>query len=147
MGLGKTFQTIVFIYTLLQNIGIPNSGIPIHLQQGRVLILCPASLVSNWKSEFAKWIPQDKTERVLSKIYTVERIKNAANRKKVLKSWSESKGVLILGYELFRMLLKSEPHVYFDIFNKTSALICDECHVLKSTDALISSLIKRVCFA
>ena len=54
MGLGKTLQTIALIATLLrQNCYFSN------IRPGtveKVLIVCPLTLVVNWKREFRKWI-------------------------------------------------------------------------------------------
>ncbi|KAI4144617.1 MAG: hypothetical protein LQ340_006584, partial [Diploschistes diacapsis] len=52
MGLGKTLQTIALLWTLLkQN--------PIHGDTPvvkKALIVCPATLINNWKKEFRKWL-------------------------------------------------------------------------------------------
>ncbi|KAJ2786313.1 hypothetical protein GGI15_001623 [Coemansia interrupta] len=57
MGLGKTLQTIAFVYTLLHEITI--TGNPEIVQSPfatrRVLILCPPTVQSNWAAEFEKW--------------------------------------------------------------------------------------------
>jgi SNF2 family DNA or RNA helicase len=47
MGLGKTVQTVAMLALLIQ------CGAP-----GPFLILAPKSTLSNWASEFAKWLPQ-----------------------------------------------------------------------------------------
>ncbi|KAN0114822.1 SNF2 family N-terminal domain containing protein [Hyaloscypha variabilis] len=56
MGLGKTLQTIALLWTLLkQN--------PIHGKDGvikKALIVCPVTLISNWKKEFRKWLGNEK---------------------------------------------------------------------------------------
>jgi len=46
MGLGKTVQTIAAIERLLINCSI-----------ARILIVAPRSLILNWLTEFAKWVP------------------------------------------------------------------------------------------
>ena len=56
MGLGKTLQTLSLCYTLLQT---PNTDMKI----GRIVVVCPCSLVGNWANEFDKWI----NKRVLTK--------------------------------------------------------------------------------
>jgi DNA repair and recombination protein RAD54B len=56
MGLGKTLQTIALIWTLLkQN--------PIYEAQpvvNKVLIVCPVTLINNWRKEFRKWLGRDR---------------------------------------------------------------------------------------
>ncbi|EIW72633.1 hypothetical protein TREMEDRAFT_36825 [Tremella mesenterica DSM 1558] len=52
MGLGKTLQTIGLIYTMLKQSPFANQG---HIAQ-KILIVCPVTLVSNWRKEFKKWL-------------------------------------------------------------------------------------------
>ena len=49
MGLGKTFQVIVFVHTLLTNRRL--SG-----DIRRVLVLCPVNTVYNWVAELKNWL-------------------------------------------------------------------------------------------
>ena len=51
MGLGKTCQSVTIMYTLLRH-GY-HSNEPICK---RVIVVCPTSLVSNWKNEVFKWV-------------------------------------------------------------------------------------------
>ena len=52
MGLGKTLQTIALLWTLMkQN---PVYGDPPVVR--KVLIVCPVTLISNWRKEFHKWL-------------------------------------------------------------------------------------------
>ncbi|KAJ1727743.1 hypothetical protein LPJ61_004417, partial [Coemansia biformis] len=60
MGLGKTLQTITLIYTLLNEIHCGNTDYSDSIfRKRRVLILCPATVQSNWASEFWKWTGVD----------------------------------------------------------------------------------------
>ncbi|KAJ2077379.1 hypothetical protein H4R24_005168 [Coemansia sp. RSA 988] len=60
MGLGKTLQTISLVYTLLNEVhcNSPDFANSIFAAR-RVLILCPATVQSNWASEFWKWTGVD----------------------------------------------------------------------------------------
>ena len=49
MGLGKTLQTIAFLLSEFQEAGT---------DKRHALIITPASLVYNWKSEFEKFAPE-----------------------------------------------------------------------------------------
>src|SRR5690606_38885831 len=51
MGLGKTLQSIAYIVSEKEQRGAGIGGEP-------VLIVCPASLVYNWRNELAKFAPQ-----------------------------------------------------------------------------------------
>lgn len=46
MGLGKTFQLIALLHTV---INYP------EFKTNRIVILCPKSTLSNWKAEIKKW--------------------------------------------------------------------------------------------
>ena len=51
MGLGKTLQSITLMYTLLKT-GLKEGQRTVK----RAIVVCPCSLVNNWKQEFDKWI-------------------------------------------------------------------------------------------
>lgn len=56
MGLGKTLQTIALIWTLLkQN---PIYGDPPVVK--KALIVCPVTLISNWRKEITKWLGRER---------------------------------------------------------------------------------------
>ncbi|KIY36793.1 DNA repair and recombination protein RAD54B [Cryptococcus gattii E566] len=52
MGLGKTLQTIALIYTMLKQSPFANQTSII----GKAIIVCPVTLVDNWRKEFKKWV-------------------------------------------------------------------------------------------
>ncbi|TFY64805.1 hypothetical protein EVJ58_g2377 [Rhodofomes roseus] len=51
MGMGKTLQTIALCWTLLKQNPYAGAG-PVV---GKILIVCPVTLINNWKNEFHKW--------------------------------------------------------------------------------------------
>lgn len=56
MGLGKTFQTVTLIHTVINE--------P-HLRINNIMIICPKSTIMNWKFEFEMWLSQTKGKRSL----------------------------------------------------------------------------------
>ena len=57
MGLGKTLMTITTIWTLLKQNPFPEQKKPVI---NKVLVVCPATLISNWRQEFKKWLGVNK---------------------------------------------------------------------------------------
>ena len=90
MGLGKTLQTIALIWTLLkQN--------PIHGSDGvikKALIVCPVTLVVNWKKEFNKWLGNERIG-----VFVAD---NQKNIRLTDFTHGRSYSVMIIGYEKLR---------------------------------------------
>lgn len=88
MGLGKTLQMIVVLVKEAQE--HPNS---------LSLVVCPASLVYNWQSEFQKYAPQMRVTVVVG---------NASERAEILEKVKDGQAqVLITSYDLLRRDLES----------------------------------------
>ncbi|KAF0700328.1 Aste57867_9141 [Aphanomyces stellatus] len=109
MGLGKTLQLISTIHSYIVD------GIPQHAKR-TALVLCPTVCILNWSQEFQKWLSPASLQ--LCPIFQMETHNsyksNTAARIQVLEEWKATGGVLIMGYEMFRLLLNpsrviSEP--------------------------------------
>jgi superfamily II DNA or RNA helicase len=113
MGLGKTLQALGFIRTL--------AG------QGPNLVVCPSSLIFNWRTESAKWTPE---LRVLS----LDGSCRSGDFHKIEKS-----DLVITSYPLLRRDMEVYQHCQF------SAVILDEAQHIKNPDsqnAQAASLLK-----
>ncbi|KAI8321548.1 hypothetical protein GQ54DRAFT_261630, partial [Martensiomyces pterosporus] len=142
MGLGKTLQTISFIYTLLNEI---HSGNPDFASSAfaarRVLILCPPTVQSNWASEFWKWTG---SRKIVTQVINYSMMKTMPMRLAALKSWSNHGGVLIMGYSGFRELMHMVK--YASEFKKyllddgPCLIIADEGHNIKNPKTQLASL-------
>ncbi|KAF8197967.1 RAD54B protein [Pholiota molesta] len=120
MGLGKTLQTISLVWTLLrQN---PYAA-PLPTVQ-KVLVVCPVSLINNWKAEFHKWLGRDRVG-----ILTCDKNNNAID----LFGRSKVYEVLIIGYERLRTTI---PPI--------GLIICDEGHRLKSANNKTAGMFKAL---
>ncbi|CAF1123246.1 unnamed protein product [Adineta steineri] len=94
MGLGKTFTTITLIHTLFCYTKLTY----IH----RALILCPLNTANNWKNEFQQWI--GKLEPHINVyLFTADDIAKK-DRLQFLCHWHENGGIMIMGYEMYRLL-------------------------------------------
>ena len=114
MGLGKTLQIISFLLA--------------RREEGKALVVCPASLVYNWKNEFERFAPQ---LRVTMSTGT------AAQREEVLKDLQES-DVVITSYGLIGRdaALFEDIHFTFEII--------DEAQAIKNANTLAAHAVKSV---
>ncbi|CAH0749771.1 unnamed protein product [Diatraea saccharalis] len=104
MGLGKTLQIVCFCDIFLR-----------HTQSKTVLCIMPINTLQNWVAEFNMWLPLDATNSPLAahgevrprhfQIYVLnDSHKTLQMRAKVVKDWTTTGGVLMIGYELYRLL-------------------------------------------
>ncbi|KAH7920920.1 hypothetical protein BV22DRAFT_1020349 [Leucogyrophana mollusca] len=127
MGLGKTLQTITLVWTLLKQNPYLGGGPVI----GKALIVCPVSLVGNWRSEFHKWLGRDRVG-----VFTGDKDKT------VIKQFNHSKihQVLIIGYEKLRTVIADLAYCQPPI----GLIICDEGHRLKSASNKTSTMFEAL---
>ncbi|KAF7375992.1 hypothetical protein MSAN_00013800 [Mycena sanguinolenta] len=121
MGLGKTLQTITLIWTVLKQNPYAGAG-PVV---GKVLIVCPVSLINNWKVEFHKWLGRDRLG-----VVTGDKDKNA------IKTFQNAKNqqVLIIGYERLRTVMQVHSDQLAYCVPPIGLIVCDEGHRLKSAN-------------
>ncbi|XP_072223994.1 helicase ARIP4-like isoform X2 [Leuresthes tenuis] len=104
MGLGKTLQVISFIDVLFR-----------HTQAHTVLAIVPVNTLQNWLSEFNMWVPPLEalppdtdpalvTPRTFRVHILNDEHKNTATRARVVEDWARDGGVLLMGYEMYRLL-------------------------------------------
>ncbi|RPD67158.1 hypothetical protein L226DRAFT_549783 [Lentinus tigrinus ALCF2SS1-7] len=127
MGMGKTLQTITLIWTLLKQNPYAGAG-PVV---GKVLIVCPVSLINNWKNEFHKWLGKDRVG-----VFTGDKDKST------IKQFLNSKihQVLIIGYERLRTVIADLAYCQPPI----GLIICDEGHRLKSANNKTSTMFEAL---
>lgn len=140
MGLGKTMQVITLLVAIAEASQSKDprvlAQIPKDLRVGRALILCPAGLVENWIDEIHIWAPDD----VLGKITMIDK---TAERVTLIKQWAQSRGVLVMGYELFRSLaLGDEEGVAELLHDSPSIVICDEAHRFKNKSSKLYAAVQ-----
>ncbi|KAI0561156.1 DNA helicase [Gracilaria domingensis] len=118
MGLGKSLQAIALIWTLLKQ---GPSGPPMVK---KAIVVCPASLVTNWVNEVKKWLGNERLQPVW-----VESGNSTFESKQGLAAFVNGnvKRLLIISYEMFRSY---SEHLYK---SGCGLVICDEGHRLKSS--------------
>jgi DNA repair and recombination protein RAD54B len=126
MGLGKTLQTIALIWTLLkQN--------PVYGPEGvikKALIVCPVTLITNWKKEFQKWLGNERIGVLV-----------ADDKKVRLTDFTHGKSysVMIIGYEKLRSV-QDELRRGAGI----DLVVADEGHRLKTAQNKSAQAIKAL---
>lgn len=126
MGLGKTLQVIALLWTLLKQNPIADDSPVIK----KALIVCPVTLIKNWKKEFRKWLGNERIG-----VFTYE--DNKARLTDFTKGKSYS--VMIVGYERLQSIsTELQKGLPIDI------IICDEGHRLKTAKNKSAQAIKAL---
>lgn len=102
MGLGKTVQIAAYLGVLhhsgvLQNIRIQNTslGMAAPVTTGGVLIVCPATLISQWRNELHIWYPP-------LRVCIMHQV-GEQERKEAVRVAASQQAVLITSYETMRV--------------------------------------------
>ncbi|WWD18049.1 hypothetical protein CI109_102496 [Kwoniella shandongensis] len=127
MGLGKTLQTIALVYTLLKQSPFANQSSIVS----KALIVCPVTLVDNWKREFKKWVDR----RV--NVVVADGSSNNAVSSFINGNYQQ---VLIIGYERLRKEIKKLAACVPPI----DLIVCDEGHRLKSKDNKTTKMFEKL---
>lgn len=130
MGLGKSLSTIALLWTLLkQNPICEGSHNPPPVIK-KALIVCPVTLINNWRKEFRKWLGVDRLG-----VYVFD------GSKKHITGFTTSKAypVGIIGYEKLRTVVEDLKKGHgIDI------VIADEGHRLKTAKNKSAQAIKSL---
>lgn len=126
MGLGKTLQTIALLWTLMkQN---PIEGEPPVVK--KALIVCPVTLINNWRKEIRKWLGNERLGVFV-----------ADDKHKRLTDFTKGRAysIMIIGYEKLRMVQEDlQKGAAIDI------VIADEGHRLKTATNKSAAAIKSL---
>ncbi|XP_075165446.1 uncharacterized protein LOC142237875 [Haematobia irritans] len=165
MGLGKTLQVVCFCDIFLR-----------YTPSKYVVCVMPINTLQNWNAEFDMWIPKhsDNPEYIRPREFDVfvlnDQQKTLTARARVILQWKERGGVLLIGYELFRLLAlklssagkrrSKKQQMNMDTNESRSPLmdevyealvkpgpdliICDEGHRIKNAQAGISQALKQI---
>ena len=120
MGLGKSLQVITFLLSEIKE-AAPE-------KKRRVLIVCPASLVFNWKSEFEKFAPELSVKMIIG---------NAETRAEMIQS-SEKRDILITSYDLLRRDVEVYEKVEF------FCQVIDEAQYIKNSGTQSAKAVKLI---
>ena len=130
MGLGKTLQTIALLWTLLKQNPITEGSADPPPVIRKALIVCPVTLINNWRKEFRKWLGGDRIG-----VYVFD------DNKKRISDFTKGKSynVMIIGYEKLRTVADDLKKGHgIDI------VIADEGHRLKTAKNKSAQAIKSL---
>ena len=114
MGLGKTIQAIAAMVSL------KNTG------ETHFVVVCPASVLSNWCREIGKM-----SNLSVTKVH-------GNDRSSALESWIKTGGVAVTTYETTGYFALAPEY-------KFSMLVVDEAHYIKNPEAQRTVNVKRLC--
>lgn len=120
MGLGKTLQVIAFLASEFQEAAAGENR--------RSLVVCPASLVFNWNSEFQRFAPDLPVKMVVG---------TAAERHALIKQ-ADERVILITSYDL----LKRDMEYYEDL--TFFCQVADEAQYIKNHNTQAAKTVKAV---
>lgn len=137
MGLGKTFQIVVFSLLLFENSIINN-----------MIIICPNSVLKNWPNEYMKWCEKSGVE--IPNLYPMdETCKTNKKREDVIEEWgSTDKSILFITFNLFSILTDENKskidEKYRDLLLNTDFVVLDEGHKIKNKNAKITKSVMKL---
>jgi superfamily II DNA or RNA helicase len=127
MGLGKTLQTLAFIHTLKSGPAGPDSGRLRGEASGEpVLVVCPTSLVFNWRAEAQRFTPG-------LKLLVID----GPNREKLIASVPEF-DLVITSYALMRRDVDAYRDHHFDL------VVLDEAQHIKNRQSQNAQAVKAI---
>jgi DNA repair and recombination protein RAD54B len=126
MGLGKTLQTIALLWTLLKQNPIYEAQPVIK----KALIVCPVTLIKNWRKEFRKWLGNERIGVLL-----------VDDKKVNLRDFTmgRSYSVMIIGYEKLRTVQQELMEG-----SGIDLVVADEGHRLKTAQNKSAQAIKAL---
>ena len=125
MGLGKTLQTIALLWTLLKQNPLYEEPPVVK----KALVVCPATLVSNWRKEFRKWLGNERIGAFVAD----------GSRKLTDFTHGKSYHVMVIGYERLRTVQEElKEGTGIDI------VVADEGHRLKTAQNKSAQAIKAL---
>lgn len=136
MGLGKTIQIIAYLAVLhhsgvLQGMRVQNTslGTASAPSTGGVLIVCPATLISQWRNELHLWYPP-------LRVCVMHQV-DIQDRKECIRVASTEQGVLITSYETMRIAHEELLEATWTI------VILDEGQKIRNPNASVTMASKR----
>ena len=124
MGLGKTLQLIGTLQSWF-----------VGDRDRTALVVAPAFVLPNWLDEVEKWLPRDRCIRM--------RPLPKGDRAPTIKKWAREGGCLLVGYEMFRLIV-SQGDDLASLILGTGLVVLDEAHRLKEPKSQIYKALTKI---
>ena len=90
----------------------------------RILIITPVNVLSNWYSEFSKWVLDSNLSRI--DVFKFNECLNYADKIRMLKKWQEEGGCLLIGHQTFaNLIMKKNENEPEDFTNLIDLVLLD----------------------
>ncbi|KAK6008632.1 hypothetical protein QM012_000535 [Aureobasidium pullulans] len=158
MGLGKTAQSLALLTAIAETVKDTRKrdALPDDLKKAksklRALILCPPTLMANWKQEIAIWCPNN-----LFNVFSLSsEISEKATRLDELKSWRHLGGIMLCGYTMFTKMINRQggkTQAFNDaehelvtkiLLVKPHIVVADEVHSIKNDSSKTSLAVHKI---
>jgi SNF2 family DNA or RNA helicase len=112
MGLGKTFQAVCLLHTLLTHPSLIRAS-------GRriirtALLIAPVNTLANWETEFQKWVGTSSGRRKIPGILFYSWNDHKSKTKEIVKEWNKFGGILCVSTEKYASACKG----YLDSYKR-----------------------------
>ncbi|KAK5108307.1 hypothetical protein LTR62_008622 [Meristemomyces frigidus] len=156
MGLGKTMQAIALLVAVVEASESGTKSIRkqlprtlrLKIERGkrhlRILILCPPTLLQNWRKEIGMW-----ARHKIGHVYVIDATDKAVNVERI-EEWYLSGGTLLIGFEMYRgfVIRNTEKRQAQDgerldelLVAGPELVVADEAHNLKNPKANLSQAV------
>ncbi|XP_003743519.1 transcriptional regulator ATRX [Galendromus occidentalis] len=101
MGLGKTFQVVCFLHTLMTHKDLRGYF-------KTVLVISPLNVIATWQEEISRWVDRDPKITEKLKQFSLHNESNQRLRAAMLSKWQRSGGIMLMTPSLLVSLLGRE---------------------------------------
>lgn len=148
MGLGKTFQVVAFLHTVMTNQHTSE-----HIR--KVLIIVPLNVAKNWVNEFDKWFNECRIDKQIF-IYEMINAKTLKSRLQLLEMWNKKGGIMIITISLYSQLVQgkkfskkdqkiAEPVLKRCLLDPGPDIVfIDEGHLLKNDKTTFNKTVSQI---
>lgn len=127
MGLGKTMQAVATMDEFLR-----------ENKSRRCIVVCPASVVDNWKNEIN--VTAGRHDAEIKDRFKAQTLSNPAGRGELVRNWHQSGGAVIVSYESLASILDGNTATA-GMLRNAGLLVADEAHRARKADGRLYKML------